>query len=96
MTGYIAKKMIKRLQCNLCKSILTGQCTTAPYFHFLSRGNLTVPSTTMAEFTCSAFALLDYYDQFIAQQKNVAVRDVALCILHSSKNVFFFVSSTSK
>ena len=38
VAGYIAKKkkMIKRLQCNLCKSILTGQCTTTPYFHLLS------------------------------------------------------------
>ena len=82
--------MIKRLQCNLCKSILIGHCTTAPYFLLLSRGNLTVPFTTMAEFTCPVFALLDYYDQFIAQQKNVAVRDLALYILHKHfKDCFF-------
>ena len=74
--------MIKRLQCNLCKSILTGQCATAPYFHFLSRDNMTVPSNTMAEFTCSAFALLEYYDQFTAQQKDVAVRFAAYTFLY--------------
>ena len=53
---------------------MTGQCTTAPYFHLLSHGNLTLPSHSMAEFTCSAFALQDYYDLFIAQQKVVAAR----------------------
>ena len=54
---------------------LTGQCTIALYFHLLSRGNLTIPSNTITELTCSAFTLLDYYDQFIAQRKDIAVRD---------------------
>ena len=62
----ILQKNYKRLQCNLCKSILTGQCATAPYFHFQSRGNLTVPANAMVECICSAFTLLDYYGQFIA------------------------------
>ena len=88
--------MIKRLQCNLCKSILTGQCTTAPYFLLLSRGNLTVSFTTMADSTCSVFALLDYYDHFIAQQKNVAVRDAASYILHKHFKDCFCMSSSSK
>ena len=69
VTSYIAKIIIQRLQCNLKKSFLTGQCTTASYFHLLSRGNLTLPSNAMAELTCSAFTLLDYYDHLAFNEK---------------------------
>ena len=48
-----------------------------PYFHLLSHGNVTVPSNAKAKFSCCAFALIEYYDQFIAHQKNVAVPDAA-------------------
>ena len=46
-----------------------------PYFYLLSGSNLTVPSNTVTEFICSAFAVLDYSEQFNAQQEGVAVRD---------------------
>ena len=61
------------------------------YFHLISRGNLAAPSNTQADFICTDFAVLDYYDHFMVQQKYVPVRDAATYILLNCKssNSFF-------
>ena len=53
----------------------------SPYFHLISRGNLTAPSNTLADFPCTAFAVLDYHDDFVIRRKHVPVRDAAMYIL---------------
>ena len=83
VSAYVAKKLIKRFKCDLCKLLMTDftiNCVS-PYFHLISRGNLTAPSNTLADFVCTAFAVLDYYDHFIMQQKHVPARDAASYIL---------------
>ena len=66
-----------------------------PSFDLLFCGNLTEPFNAMAKFTCCAFALVDYYDQFIGQQKDFAVWDAASYILHKHIKDCFFLPSTS-
>ena len=51
--GYIAKKLLSTL-------FIIGNATTNQYFHSFFRGKLTIPSTPLADFGCSAFALLHY------------------------------------
>ena len=66
VSGYVAKKLIKRFKCDLCKLLMTYFAINcgSPNFHLISRGNLTAPSNALADFVCTAFAVLDYYDYF--------------------------------
>ena len=66
IAGYIAKKLKKRLICTLCH--LTDESTDVSYFNNLSRGGLTVPSTSLADLLNKGFALLDFYNKFIQKQ----------------------------
>ena len=81
--GYIAKKLSKRSICNDCKSIFIAtdseNIKNNSYFALLSRGGLTVPSSMLADFTCSCFAVLDY--KFIEKESAVPARTVAEYIL---------------
>ena len=47
--------------------------STISYYNHLFIGNLTAPSSSLADFGCSAFALLDYFDDFMTQQDNVNI-----------------------
>ena len=61
IAGYIAKKIIKRSSCIICKSCLVsekGIHFENKYFD-LSRGGLTIPSSSLAEFESNEFAILD-------------------------------------
>ena len=60
---YIAKKLLARFKCKACTLFMIGNATTN--ISILSRGNLTIPSTPLTDFDCSAFALLHYYDDFV-------------------------------
>ena len=55
VSGYIAKKLLN-CSTKMCASLTVGKATTVLYFHYLSRENLTVSITGLAEFACSAFA----------------------------------------
>ena len=55
--------------------------STILYYNHLSRGNLTVPSSSLADFGCSAFALLDYFDDFRTRQDNVNRRHAGSSVL---------------
>ena len=66
IAGYIAKKLKKRLICTLCH--LTDESTDISYFNNLSRGGLTVPSTSLADLVNKGFVLLDFYNEFIQKQ----------------------------
>ena len=63
LAGYVAKKLLKRTKCDLCKIALLAQdldLANNAYLTLLSRGGLVVPSKNLADFVCSSFAALDY------------------------------------
>ena len=81
ISGYIAKKLLNRLKCELRTSFMVENSSTISYYNHLSRGNLTVPSSSLADFGCSAFALLDYFDDFMTPQDDVNIRDAGFSVL---------------
>ena len=66
MSGYVAKKLIKRSSCDLCKQTLASQevdLENDSYLKLLSRGGLFVPSRQLADFVCGCFAILDFLEK---------------------------------
>ena len=64
IAGYIAKKLAKRSKCSACKSLLKSSDIDIDHNHYLnllSRGGLTVPSSELAEFCTSCFAIPRYH-----------------------------------
>ena len=61
---------------------LLGNSSTIPYYNHLFRGNVTVPSSSLANFGYSAFALLDFFDDFMTQQENVDIGDAGSSLLY--------------
>ena len=69
ISGYVAKKLIKRSKCEDCKNILKvndNDLSSDSYLCLLSRGGLFVPSKSLSEFVCNAFAILDYIEKDIS------------------------------
>ena len=63
ISGYVAKKLIKRSSCDLCKQTLASQefvFENDSYVKLLSRGGLFAPSRKLADFVCGCFAILDF------------------------------------
>ena len=68
ISGYIAKKLTKRSQCEECKASLMvhdNDLGDDSYLSLLSRDGLFVPSQILAEFVCCSFAILDYIEKDI-------------------------------
>ena len=68
ISGFVAKKLIKRSSCNLCKQTLASQevdLENDSYLKLLSRGGLFVPSRQLADFVCGSFAILDFLEKEI-------------------------------
>ena len=64
ISGYIAKKLLKRSKCKDCEKKLTvhdQDLQNDQYFTLFSRG-LFVPPKELAEFVCSCFAILDFVE----------------------------------
>jgi len=85
VAGYVARKLKKRCSCNLCKNFMvchdTSVYETHAYSKDLSRGNLTIPSVTLAEFVSCCFALLDLYDVHITKFKSLKIQIAAKIII---------------
>ena len=65
ISGYIAKKFLKRSKCKDCEKKLTvhdQDLQNDQYLTLLSRGGLFVPPKELAEFLCSCFAILDFVE----------------------------------
>ena len=63
IAGYIAKKVVKRSNCDSCKSLLIASSMDLAenhYLNLLSRGGLIVPSAKLAEYTSHCFAIMDF------------------------------------
>ena len=69
IAGYATKKLIKRLKCCECRTILTETHTEMPYFQLLFCGGLLTPSPTLANIFCKDFAVLDVADSVIQQHQ---------------------------
>lgn len=64
IAGYVAKKLKKRMG-KCCTSYLIEKSISVKnpdysYIEILSRGGLTIPSMNLANYVCSAFAMLDF------------------------------------
>ena len=65
ISGYIAKKLLKRSKCKDCEKKLTvhdQEMQNDQYLTLLSRGGLFVPPKELAEFVCSCFAILGFVE----------------------------------
>ena len=68
ISGYVAKRLIKRSSCDLCKQTLASQevdLENDSYLKLLSRGGLFVPSRQLVDFACGCFAILDFLEKEI-------------------------------
>ena len=84
VAGYIGKKLSERSTCSECKAALVlpkGSAFENNYFNLLSRGGLTVPSPSLAEFVVNGFAILDIADAIIARFPSIPTRNAAEFIL---------------
>ena len=72
IAGYIAKKLIKRPSCIICKSCLVSE---KGIHNNLSLGGLT--SSSLAEFVSNRFAILDSADEKITAFDSVSTRTAA-------------------
>ena len=71
--GYVARKLDERFSCKRCKKILleSDDPRSSSYLDTLSRGGLITPSNPLCDFTCNAFAVLDYSDSIIQKHSSV-------------------------
>ena len=63
ISGYVARKLLKRSKCDNCKLALTSQqidLDNDSCLKTLSRGGLFTPSRCLADFVYNSFAILDY------------------------------------
>ena len=84
IAGYIAKKLIKRSSCIICKSCLVsekGIHFENRYFDNLSHCGLAIPSSSLAEFVSNGFAILDSADEKITAFDSVSIRTAAEYVL---------------
>ena len=68
ISGYMAKKLLKRSKCRDCekKLIVHDQdLQNDQYLTLLSRRGLFVPPKELAEFVCSCFSILDFVERDI-------------------------------
>ena len=68
LSGYVAKKLIKRSSCDLCKQTLASQeddLENDSYLKPLSCGGLFVPSRQPADFVCGCFTILEFLEKEI-------------------------------
>ena len=84
IAGYIAKKLIKRSGCIICKSCLVsekGIHFENKYVNNLSLGGLTIPSSSLTGFVNNGFAILDSADETITAFDSVSTRTDAEYVL---------------
>ena len=55
---YITKKMLAKSKCNVCKTLLKSNKISSKYIKIMSRGGLTEPSQSLADYVCAGFAIL--------------------------------------
>ena len=78
VAGYIAKKMIERYGCEICKSYLvsskneidfSSDDNSYDYLNILFRGGLTIPSQKLIDYVSDDFAILDLSKSILKSSK---------------------------
>lgn len=84
IAGYIAKKLTKQLDCRECHERLIGNLSDESddhsYLELVSRGGLTIPSLSLSNYVCNAFAIIDFFNITI-KQSGLSVRLAAETVL---------------
>ena len=91
ISGYIAKKFLKRFKCKDCEKKLTvhdQDLQNDQYLTLLSRGGLFVPPKELAEFVWSCFAILDFVEGDILSIDQVTRSAMYVLKYHSPKCEF--------
>ena len=94
VSGYIAKKLSKKLECSDCKNMLVSSESLASaaeyeYLYKLSRGGLTVPSPHLLQYVAKSFAILDTTAEVI-RNSGLRERDAAKYALSYNAEVTLF------
>ena len=88
VAGYIARKVSKPKRFPCCREYVVGEYSESnpdhSYIGILNRGGLTIPSTTLLEYVCSVFAVLDWTQSVLKQSKIPDRRAAHLAL----KNIF--------
>ena len=88
IAGYIAKKLIKQKKYSCCTKSFVGVLSTDnpdhDFIQILNRGGLTVPSSDLTDYVCTAFAILESTEKLITSS-GLPARTAACTIL---ENVF--------
>ena len=76
--------MKEKLKCFICTTFLieSGNIEQSSYFGLLSRGGLTVPSKSIAEYVGSCFAILDVVSETFQKYQSIPVRRSAEFVLN--------------
>ena len=84
LAGYVSLQLQSRSKCTSCKEKLVTDADGVEkdkYLKILSRGGLTTPSQSLADFVDDCFAILDFIDPLFVQHKITKVRDVSIKVL---------------
>ena len=82
VAGYVAKKLKEKTTYSGCIMKLCGseiECDS--YFAHLSRGGMTVPSASLAQFVSTSFAVLDTTDSLLQKHAAASIREAAHHVL---------------
>ena len=87
MTLEFCQKVVKKSKCQTCREKLNGynkiNLLHNEYFKRLSRGGLILPSSSLADFTCVCFAILDFAEtKFEKKPTNITAKEAATFVLH--------------
>ena len=80
IAGYITKKILAKLKCNVCETLLKLNKISSEYIKIMSRGGLTEPSQSLADYVCAGFAILDTTKDLLFQYSDI-IKHVSLLTL---------------
>ena len=83
IAGYIVKKYIKRVNCSdKCKmaGTISDDSSDRTYLQAISRGGLIIPSLSLSECVCGAFAAIEFFNDTI-KSSGLTVRLAAETVL---------------
>ena len=80
IAGYITKKILAKLKCNVCEPLLRSNKISSEYINIMSRGGLTEPSQSLADYVCAGFAILYTTKDLLFQYSDI-IKHVSLLTL---------------
>ena len=71
---------VAKLKCNVCETLLKSNKISSEYIKIMSRGGLTEPSQSLADYVCAGFAILDTTKDLLFQYSDI-IKHVPLLTL---------------